>query len=360
MGKVLILLLVVGLVHVSCSFPTEPSLEEEVTESPTTVSSGNYSDAVVVEAAADDEAETTSETDSDEAKEFDPNDCFLEKSRGPCRAVIDSWFFNVATKTCEPFMWSGCGGNNNRFGDKIQCEMHCIKGTPFSSGNDTVMTLNASTTTTSTTAPTPTETATPTPTSTAAPAPADTTTTTTSTTVAPSSSTSTTTSTTEVAPPASTTVPAPSSTTGAAPPKAKKISCPKFEGCSAKCIVVQEQSNGGCKTCQCPPATESETSSVKITRSTSKAETSVKSPSVGSVSGLPVSSTDDDSSEGATEKPEDVCNLPPTRGHCRAMMTRYRYDPKIKNCIEFHFGGCDGNSNNFVTKEKCVEFCKGQ
>ena len=48
-------------------------------------------------------------------KEFDPNDCFLMKERGPCRAAIDSWFFNVGTKSCENFSWSGCGGNKNRF-----------------------------------------------------------------------------------------------------------------------------------------------------------------------------------------------------------------------------------------------------
>lgn len=61
-----------------------------------------------------------------------------------------------------------------------------------------------------------------------------------------------------------------------------------------------------------------------------------------------------------SERPEEICNLPATRGHCRAMMTRYRYDPKVKDCVQFHFGGCEGNANNFVTKEKCMVFCEGQ
>lgn len=71
--------------------------------------------------------------DSTEWAEFDPNDCLLEKSRGPCRAVIDSWFFNVATKSCQPFTWSGCGGNNNRFNEERHCVKHCMMKW---SGND--------------------------------------------------------------------------------------------------------------------------------------------------------------------------------------------------------------------------------
>lgn len=38
------------------------------------------------------------------------------------------WFFNVATKSCEQFQFSGCGGNGNRFSEKDECESRCGRG----------------------------------------------------------------------------------------------------------------------------------------------------------------------------------------------------------------------------------------
>jgi len=103
-----------------------------------------------------------------------------------------------------------------------------------------------------------------------------------------------------------------------------------------KCGVVMDTKTG-CAKCECDAEEE-------------------KLP-IGSVSGNPDSST---KATKKIEKPEDVCILPETRGNCRAMMTRWRYNAEIKDCVQFHFGGCDGNSNNFVSKEKCNAFCKGQ
>jgi len=57
---------------------------------------------------------------------------------------------------------------------------------------------------------------------------------------------------------------------------------------------------------------------------------------------------------------EAVCKLPVSRGHCRAMMTRWRYNPRDGDCEMFHYGGCEGNANNFASKEKCLSYCKGQ
>lgn len=52
------------------------------------------------------------------------------------------WFFSKDTKTCELFQYSGCGGNGNRFSDKIECESRCGRsgksngnGTDHTSGN---------------------------------------------------------------------------------------------------------------------------------------------------------------------------------------------------------------------------------
>ncbi|XP_058452778.1 kunitz-type serine protease inhibitor HNTX-03141017-like [Malaya genurostris] len=55
----------------------------------------------------------------------------------------------------------------------------------------------------------------------------------------------------------------------------------------------------------------------------------------------------------------DKCKLPVRKGVCRALLPRWRYDPESKTCHEFTFGGCDGNANNFLTYEKCMDTCKG-
>ncbi|XP_052867749.1 inter-alpha-trypsin inhibitor [Anopheles cruzii] len=56
---------------------------------------------------------------------------------------------------------------------------------------------------------------------------------------------------------------------------------------------------------------------------------------------------------------DEQCKLPPRRGVCRALLPRYRYDPDQKECIEFKFGGCDGNANNFMSYKQCMEACQG-
>ncbi|XP_012273912.1 kappaPI-actitoxin-Avd3d [Orussus abietinus] len=54
-----------------------------------------------------------------------------------------------------------------------------------------------------------------------------------------------------------------------------------------------------------------------------------------------------------------VCELPMVKGNCRALMPRYRYDSRAKDCLPFNYGGCGGNRNNFLSREQCMETCKG-
>jgi hypothetical protein len=189
---------------------------------------------------------TTTEAENNESgssgvKEIDPNDCFLAKSRGPCRAVIDSWFFNVATKSCEPFSWSGCGGNSNRFPEKLLCESQCSK--PAGAGTTGEVPKNVSDIATS------------------------------------STSTSAPTSTSSTARPVLTT-------------KHKLPDCPKFDGCPDKCVIIQDRSDRGCKKCLCGSPNEAENKN-RVPGPTQVSSgnnvTIVKAPeiSVGSVSGLP-------------------------------------------------------------------------
>nr|CAH8840426.1 unnamed protein product [Trichobilharzia regenti] len=51
------------------------------------------------------------------------------------------------------------------------------------------------------------------------------------------------------------------------------------------------------------------------------------------------------------------CNLPKKTGKCRASFHRYFYDKKRGACQGFTYGGCDGNGNNFQTEEECQAKC---
>lgn len=57
--------------------------------------------------------------------------------------------------------------------------------------------------------------------------------------------------------------------------------------------------------------------------------------------------------------PENLCRMPMRKGVCRALIPRWSYDSRTKECREFKFGGCDGNENNFRSKKQCMKTCKG-
>uniref|UniRef100_A0A4Q8K5F7 U1-Liphistoxin-Lth1a_1 n=1 Tax=Liphistius thaleban TaxID=1905330 RepID=A0A4Q8K5F7_9ARAC len=52
----------------------------------------------------------------------------------------------------------------------------------------------------------------------------------------------------------------------------------------------------------------------------------------------------------------DICLLPPKTGPCRAVINRY-YHSGNGICQSFIYGGCQGNGNNFRTKEECERVC---
>ncbi|XP_075555281.1 actinia tenebrosa protease inhibitors-like isoform X2 [Dermacentor variabilis] len=51
------------------------------------------------------------------------------------------------------------------------------------------------------------------------------------------------------------------------------------------------------------------------------------------------------------------CNLPPEVGPCKAAIPRYYYNASAKNCLQFKYGGCGGNSNNFDSVKACKQEC---
>jgi hypothetical protein len=54
-----------------------------------------------------------------------PDPCRLPADPGPCKAAIPRWFFNRATGRCERFVYGGCGGNTNNFETAEECEATC-------------------------------------------------------------------------------------------------------------------------------------------------------------------------------------------------------------------------------------------
>ncbi|XP_040589026.1 WAP four-disulfide core domain protein 6A-like [Mesocricetus auratus] len=55
---------------------------------------------------------------------------------------------------------------------------------------------------------------------------------------------------------------------------------------------------------------------------------------------------------------EDVCSLPQVAGPCLASFRRWWYNKETKTCTEFIYGGCQGNLNNFQSKDVCIAICK--
>ena len=54
---------------------------------------------------------------------------------------------------------------------------------------------------------------------------------------------------------------------------------------------------------------------------------------------------------------KDVCEQPIKVGPCKSMIERFYYDSTAGKCERFYYGGCDGNKNNFLTKENCQKIC---
>jgi Kunitz/Bovine pancreatic trypsin inhibitor domain len=53
------------------------------------------------------------------------------------------------------------------------------------------------------------------------------------------------------------------------------------------------------------------------------------------------------------------CMQPKFVGWCRASMSRFFYNSDTGRCENFFYGGCDGNENNFFTRDQCAAECEG-
>ena len=54
---------------------------------------------------------------------------------------------------------------------------------------------------------------------------------------------------------------------------------------------------------------------------------------------------------------EEMCDLNIDAGPCRGQTSRWGYDKMTGQCVQFQYGGCKGNQNRFMTLEDCQNVC---
>uniref|UniRef100_H9GUT9 BPTI/Kunitz inhibitor domain-containing protein n=1 Tax=Anolis carolinensis TaxID=28377 RepID=H9GUT9_ANOCA len=54
-----------------------------------------------------------------------PQVCKLRRKVGRCKGKLERYYFDMGRKRCQPFTYSGCGGNENRFVTRVDCLLSC-------------------------------------------------------------------------------------------------------------------------------------------------------------------------------------------------------------------------------------------
>lgn len=55
--------------------------------------------------------------------------------------------------------------------------------------------------------------------------------------------------------------------------------------------------------------------------------------------------------------PLDLCQLPKVEGPCRGDFIQWYYDKNSDRCLQFRYGGCQGNPNRFNDRLSCESRC---
>ncbi|XP_034489339.1 kappaPI-actitoxin-Avd3d-like [Drosophila innubila] len=52
--------------------------------------------------------------------------CTLNYSYGSCHSRTIRWFYDFVSDRCMKFIYSSCGGNQNRFNSRYECISYCM------------------------------------------------------------------------------------------------------------------------------------------------------------------------------------------------------------------------------------------
>ncbi|KAH8278802.1 hypothetical protein KR018_009785, partial [Drosophila ironensis] len=52
--------------------------------------------------------------------------CLFTPKYGPCKKHFKVFAYDLMTNRCVQFIYSGCGGNPNRFATENECRTHCF------------------------------------------------------------------------------------------------------------------------------------------------------------------------------------------------------------------------------------------
>uniref|UniRef100_A0A8C9WM95 Amyloid-beta A4 protein n=1 Tax=Scleropages formosus TaxID=113540 RepID=A0A8C9WM95_SCLFO len=73
---------------------------------------------------------TTTTTTTESVEEVVREVCWEEAETGPCRAMLQRWYFDRREGRCAPFIYGGCGGNRNNFESEDYCLSVCSSVLP--------------------------------------------------------------------------------------------------------------------------------------------------------------------------------------------------------------------------------------
>lgn len=71
--------------------------------------------------------EDEQKNDDDQQKSNNPV-CAMPRVVGMCKAAFRKFYYDSETKSCQQFIYGGCGGNGNNFDDQKSCERTCMEG----------------------------------------------------------------------------------------------------------------------------------------------------------------------------------------------------------------------------------------
>lgn len=53
--------------------------------------------------------------------------CSSEPEEGTCNRQTTKYYFDTSSRQCQQFVYTGCGGNPNRFSSSEECESICLQ-----------------------------------------------------------------------------------------------------------------------------------------------------------------------------------------------------------------------------------------